>query len=207
MPKRTPYSNALERLYAVAEAQQGYFTAKQAVAAGFDPRNHPYHVRAGNWIRERRAIYRLARFPPADRPDLVMWSLWSMGRKEAAPGAFSHETALTIYELSDVMPAKLHMTVPAAFRRAAPIPKGLAIHRGVVDEEDVESRQGYRVTRPLRTLADLIEEGRVSPDLLRQAARQAVDRGLVRVSALRRAARLRPSVRDALEKLLREVSQ
>lgn len=205
MAKRTPYHKASERLYALAEAQQGYFTAKQAAAAGFDPRNHPYHVRAGNWVRERRAIYRLARFPPADRPDLVIWSLWSMGRKDAALGAFSHETALSIYELSDTMPAKLHMTVPAGFRRMAPIPKGLVLHRGSLSKEDVELRHGYQVTRPLRTLADLAEEGRVSPDILRQAAREALDRGLVRASAVRQAA-LRPSVRQTLERLLREVS-
>lgn len=207
MKKRAPYHKAFERLYAVAEAQQGYFTARQAAEAGFDPRNHPYHVRAGNWIRERRAIYRLARFPPADRPDLVMWSLWSMGRKEAVPGAFSHETALSVYELSDANPARLHMTVPARFRRMAPIPRGLVLHRGALSKEDLDLRQGYTITRPLRTLADLVEEGRVAPDLLLQAARQALDRGLVRLSSLRKAANLRPSVRVALEKLLREVSR
>lgn len=207
MAKRTPYHKAFERLYALAEAQQGYFTAKQAAAAGFDPRNHPYHVRAGNWVRERRAIYRLARFPPADRPDLVLWSLWSMGRKDAALGAFSHETALSVYELSDVMPARLHMTVPAWFRRMAPIPKGLILHRGNLNKEDVDLRQGYQVTRPLRTLADLVAEGRVSPDLLRQAAREALDRGLVRLSAIRQAMHLPAPVREALETLLKESSR
>ncbi len=204
MAKRTPYHQAFERLYTVAEGQQGYFTAKQAVEAGFDPRNHPYHVRVGNWIKERRAIYRLARFPPADRPDLIKWSLWSQGRKKSATGTFSHETALALYELSDANPAKLHMTVPAGFRRMVPIPKGLVLHRRTLNEEDIELRHGYQVTRPLRTLADLVEEGRVSPDILRQAAREAQDRGLVRLSVVRQATHLPPSVREALEKLLRE---
>lgn len=207
MAKRTPYHQAFERLYAVAEAQQGYFTAKQAVEAGFDWRNHPYHVQAGNWARERRGIYRLARFPPADRPDLVLWTLWSMGRKEAVPGAFSHETALAIHELSDAMPAKLHMTVPLGFRRRAAVPKGLVLHQATIEKEDLDLRQGYRVTRPLRTLADLLAEGRVSPDLLHQAAREALDRGLVRPSSVRQAAHLPPRVREALEKLLKEAAR
>ena len=38
-----------ERLQQVAGEQRGFFTARQAVQAGFDARNHTYHVKAGNW--------------------------------------------------------------------------------------------------------------------------------------------------------------
>lgn len=206
MGRRTPHAESHKRLYETAEAQQGYFTTKQAIEAGFDSRNHPYHVRAANWIRERRGIYRLALFPFADRPDLVIWSLWSRNRRGEAQGTFSHETALSIHELSDAMPAAIHMTVPRGFRRMAPIPKGLALHRGSLTKEDIEDRHGYRLTRPLRTLADLAEEGRISPDLLRQAVRDAFERGLIRPAAIRRAAHLPPAVREKLEKFLREAS-
>ena len=68
------------RLFAVAESQGGYFTAKQAEEAGFDRTNHTYHVRAGNWEREHRSIFRLAHYPANERPDLVLWSLWSRDR-------------------------------------------------------------------------------------------------------------------------------
>ena len=71
---------ALKRLYEIAEAQQGFFTTKQAKAAGFAENTHPYHVRVGNWIREHRGIYRLANFPQTERPDLMLWSLWSKNR-------------------------------------------------------------------------------------------------------------------------------
>ena len=46
------------RLFAVAESQGGYFTAKQAEESGFDRTNHAYHVRAGNWEREYRVCFR-----------------------------------------------------------------------------------------------------------------------------------------------------
>lgn len=196
--QRALHRRAFQRLYEAAEAQQGYFTAKQAKDAGFDERNHPYHVRAGNWVRERRSLYRLTRFPPADRPDLVLASLWSMDRKGVIQGTFSHETALTLYDLSDAMPARLHMTVPPTFRRTAPPPKGLLLHKGALRGEDVEERQGYRVTKPLTTLADLVAEGRISPDLLQQAAKEALDRGLLRLSAVRQAKHLPESVREQL---------
>jgi hypothetical protein len=46
------------RLFAIAEAQGGFFTAKQVEDAGFDRTNHAYHLRVGNWQREHRGIYR-----------------------------------------------------------------------------------------------------------------------------------------------------
>jgi hypothetical protein len=55
-------TEALRRLYEVAEHQQGLFTTKQAKAAGRAENTRPYHVQAGNWIPEHRGIYRLALF-------------------------------------------------------------------------------------------------------------------------------------------------
>ena len=38
-------------LMTIAQDQQGYFTTKQAIEAGYADNTHPYHVRAGNWER------------------------------------------------------------------------------------------------------------------------------------------------------------
>src|ERR1039458_3305351 len=84
--------------------------------------------KAGNWIREHRGIYRLALFPATDRPDLALWSLWSSNRKEEVEGAYSHQTAISLFNLSDLNPAKLHMTVPRSFRRNSQIPSILVLH-------------------------------------------------------------------------------
>ena len=46
-------------------------------------------------------------------------------------------------------------------------------------EQDVQTAQGFRFTRPLRTILDLIEQGTVERHFIRQALRQAVDRGLI----------------------------
>jgi predicted transcriptional regulator of viral defense system len=115
MKRGTPDS---AKLYGIAEGQQGLFTAKQAKACGYADNTHPYHVRAGHWIREHRGIYRLERFPASDEEQLVLWSLWSANRREVPQGVYSHATALAIHELSDAMPAKLHMTVPPAYGQA-----------------------------------------------------------------------------------------
>ncbi len=177
-------NRAAKGLYKIVEEQQGFFTTKQAKAAGFAENTHPYHVQSENWIREHRGIYRLARFPRGDRPDLMLWSLWSRNREEVAQGVYSHETALSLYELSDVMPAKLHMTVPKRFRRNSEIPRVLVLHFTDIPQSDIGTAHGVRITNPMRTILDLLHAGDVPLANLRQALREGLRRGLIRRSEI-----------------------
>jgi predicted transcriptional regulator of viral defense system len=175
---------AAKRLYEIAEVQNGFFTTKQAKAAGFADNTHPYHIHAGNWIREHRGIYRLANFPRGERPDLMLWSLWSRNRGEAAQGVYSHQTALTLHDLSDLMPAKLHMTVPRIFRRNSEIPRVLILYFADLPQSDIGVAHGVRVTRPMRTILDVLAGGEVPLAILRQAVREGLRRGLIRRSEI-----------------------
>jgi len=175
---------AAKHLYDLAEGQGGFFTTKQAKVAGFAENTHPYHVQVGNWIREHRGIYRLASFPRGERPDLMLWSLWSRNRREAAQGVYSHQTALSLHDLSDEMPAKLHMTVPRSFRRNSEIPRVLVLHFADLPQSDIGAADGVRVTKPFRTILDLLEGGEVLPAALRQALREGLRRGLIRRSEI-----------------------
>ena len=59
-----------------------------------------------------KANYRLSRFPPSRFEDLfVAWL------KCGPKSAISHESALAIYDLSDVLPAEVHITVPRTASR------------------------------------------------------------------------------------------
>src|SRR5437899_9261332 len=89
--KLGPYKEAARRLHEVAQSQQGFFTTKQAIRSGFAEKTHAYHVNAGNWIREHRGIYRLADFPTPERPDLMLWYLWSQNRQEVSEGVYRSE--------------------------------------------------------------------------------------------------------------------
>jgi hypothetical protein len=197
------HREASRRLFDFAEQQQGLFTTKQAKAAGFAENTHPYHVQAGNWVRERRGIYRLALYPAADRPDLVLWALWSRNRDEEVEGVYSHQTALSLYDLSDLNPAKLHMTVPSDFRRNSEIPGILVLHYADLPESDVQAGSGFKFTRPLRTILDLIETGTVERNFIRQALRQAVDRGLITRQQIRSAQMSGPARKLVQEALRR----
>ncbi len=199
------HREAARRLFEIAEQQQGFFTTKQAKAAGFAENTHPYHVQVGNWIREHRGIYRLTLFPMADRPDLVLWALWSRNRDEEVEGVYSHDTALSLYDLSDLNPAKLHMTVPTDFRRNSDIPGILVLHYADLPKSDVQTAQGFKFTRPLRTILDLIDAGTVERNFIRQALSQAVDRGLISRRRMR-SARMSGPARKIVEDVLRRVA-
>src|ERR1700719_1711669 len=175
---RGPRKEAARRLHEIAQSQQGFFTTKQAIRAGFSEKTHSYHVNARNWIREHRGIYRLADFPTPERPDLMLWYLWSQNRQEVPERAYSHDTALSLHELSDMMPSKLYMTDPRAFRRNSKIPEILVLHHAQLDRGNVQEMYGVRVTRPLRTIVDLLQSGHVDRSQLKQAVDEAIRRGL-----------------------------
>ena len=199
------HREAYRRLFEVADQQQGYFTAKQAKAAGFAENTHPYHVKAGNWVREHRGIYRLALYPWTDRPDLALWALWSRNRNEEIEGVYSHHTVLSFYNLSDLNPAKIHMTVPKDFRRNSEIPGVLLLHYADLPDSDVETAQGFKITRPLRAILDLIEAGTVERNFIRQAVTQAVDRGLITLQQIENA-RMTGPARLIVEEALRRAA-
>ena len=160
-----------------SRGQQGYFTSKQAAEVGFRLGSQAYHVKAGNWLRVERGIYRLARFPRSMEEQYVIYSLWSRNRAGKPVGVYSHETALSIHELSDANPSKLHMTVPPNFRRTAPTPKTLVLHIASLDEREIDSRQGFAVTRPIRAVADVAALG--LQDFAEQALREGTKRGVI----------------------------
>jgi len=200
---RTASPNERHReLSRLAQAQGGFFTAKQAGALGYTGSKRNYHVRAGNWVREHRGIYRLALFPEPERSDLILWWLWSRDRSDEPKGVFSHQTALSVHELMDLMPAKIDLTVPKEFRRGAPIPVVLRLHYAKVPLSDREVINGVPVTKALRTILDLWAEGKTPKPFLIAAFQEALRRGIITRTEVRRAAADSSSkaIMQALEK-------
>lgn len=167
------------RLFGIADAQQGFFTAKQAKEVGYFEESMVYHVRVGNWIREHRGIYRLAKYPVTEHSDLMLWYLWSRNRNEEPQGVYSHETALALHELSDVNPDKLHMTVPRGFRRNSSIPDILNLHVADLSRSDAQEMHGVAITKPIRTILDVAKDETIPREFLEQALSQARTRGLI----------------------------
>lgn len=97
---------------------------------------------------------------------------WQAGR------LVSHESAVDLLDLSNVIPHAVHLTVPRA-KRYRSGPPGVVIHTTVqpLQPSDVVIRRGIRVTSPLRTILDAASAG-TAPEQVELAIDQALRRGL-----------------------------
>ncbi len=176
---------AYRALLGIARAQGGYATSKQAAGAGFGYSHLTYHVQAGNLERVARGLYRLPEVTPSEQDELIRLSLLTRGRDDIPRAAASHATALALHELSDVLPRRVHLTLPAGWRQRAPA--GCVIHKADLRNDEHEEWEGFSVTTPLRTLLDVAADPRFPREQLDRAVDDALIDGLVSRSRLRRA--------------------
>jgi predicted transcriptional regulator of viral defense system len=180
---------ATRSLRATAQDQGGYFTAKQAKTSGYDYPHLEYHVSTGAFERIEHGLYRLADMPVAKDDDLIRLSLWSRNRADEPQAVASHESALVLHDLTELMPDEVHLTVPPGFRKEAP--RGCVLHKAVLTPGETEERIGFRVTTPLRTLLD-VAASTTSGEQVEKAVAEALARGLVRRTQLVKAIRNAP---------------
>jgi predicted transcriptional regulator of viral defense system len=172
-------------LYRLAESQAGYFTAQQALAAGMDRTTLRHHARpGGRYERAGRGLYRLRHFPSSPHEHVV--AAWLPLRDAGA--VVSHESALELYDLSDVIPSAVHLSLPRSKRGQRPRP-GVRLHTLERPPSATEARRiaGVPVTAPERTIIDALEAG-TRLEQVELAVRQALERGLTTPRRLRAAA-------------------
>ena len=154
------YTSDERALTTLAASHGGYFTSKQAAAIGYTAPKRSYHVHVGNWVRERRGSFDFRRDRLPGRPDLVIWWLWSRNRQDQPQGVYSHQTALSLHEMTDVMPRRLHMTVPRTFRRSVAIPKSIVLHVANLAHSDIEQIDGVPAHQGALHTIDVAPSGR-----------------------------------------------
>ena len=158
-----------DRLYETAESQAGYFTASQAREHGFSWERLSDNVKRGRFLRPFRGVYRLSHFPSSAHEDLfVAWL------RTGPHSIISHESALTLYNLSDVLPGEIHVIIPRTASRRRP---GLRLHTNSLKPEEITNREGLPVTTAARTIADVAING-LARELVVQSIREAIERGL-----------------------------
>jgi predicted transcriptional regulator of viral defense system len=166
-----------DSLLDLAVSQAGYFTTAQAAEHDFSPELLIHHVAQHRLERARRGIYRVRHLPPQEDEQLVQLWLWSHQQ-----GVLSHRTALALHDLSDVLPARVDLTVPAAWRaRRLRLPAELDLHFADLNPSERTWIGHVPVTTPARTIRDC-REAHLAPDLLEQALEQGVARGLFALS-------------------------
>lgn len=151
-----------------AQEQYGYVAAHQieSIRAAV---NH--QVKQGHIKRVERGIYRVVNYPLFDHEELMVAYLWSKHR-----AIFSHETALYLHDLSDVLPGEIHLTLPR---------EDMSLRRTIPDLynvyfKDVESDwyDVLPITTVPQTLIDVACTG-LDMDQLRMAVKQAKARGQI----------------------------
>lgn len=157
-------------LYEIAENQAGYFTAQQAHSAGFSKERISYYVTTGKFSRIQRGIYRLVQFPGSPYEDLfVAWL------RTGPDSVISHESALYLYNLSDILPGEIHVIIPRSGSRRR---KGIRLHTNRLNSDEITWREGLPATSSARTIIDVTASGNAE-EQIRKAVHEAIRQGLV----------------------------
>lgn len=185
----------------ISYGQDGYFTSRQAREAGFSPQLLAHHVRSGRYERVRRGLYRLRGYPGSTHEEVrAKWL--AVGAERAV---VSHESALDLHELSDVLPNTVHLLIDRD-DRGMRRPKGVTLHTTTepIDPSEVVSREGIRVTDPVRSIFDAAGFG-TGPEQIEMAIRQVLDAGMTtRRSLLSRADQRGGRVADLVRRTVGE---
>lgn len=168
MPGRI-YTELLE----LAQDQHGYLRAEDVRHAGFDPKRLVDYERRGIAERVAYGVYRMRGIPPDELDEYMRATLWPMGA-----GVLSHETALDLYELCDVNPAHIDVTVPHGYRTHRPLPTPYRLHRRDLAKWETARLRGLPIVTPLRAILDAVET-RVRGELIEQAIQTAEQQSLI----------------------------
>jgi predicted transcriptional regulator of viral defense system len=180
----TAEGSDLRGLEAFALSQGGYFDRRDALAYGLTDSLLSYHTRTGRFERVLPGVYRLAMAPVSPHDEYLLAWVWTNYR-----GAISHESALALYDVADILPPRVHVTVPRPFHRAS---APFQVHLAPLTSEEVQSYNGVCVTTPARSIVDAAATG-TDPTQIHKAVREVLDRGLATADMLRTAAVRHPN--------------
>ncbi len=164
-----------DALYKIAESQSGYFTTAQAESAGYSLQALFSLKKHNKFNHIAHSIYRINHYPFFENEDIMVAVL-----KSGPQAVVSHNTALAVYQLSDIMPAAIHLTIPKNRFRGHP---EIRYHISKITPQEITSFNGLPITTVERTITDGIRSG-IEPTLIRQAIDQAIRRGMITKSSL-----------------------
>lgn len=164
-----------KKLFDIATDNYGFVTVDDARRAGIRPQRLAEMATRGALRREGFGVYRLDPFPAHELDSYRMATLWPHG----VEGVLSHETALDLYSLSDVNPAKIHITVPKGYRvRHREMPTPYRLHHEDLNERDLTRFEGIPIVTAAKAIRQC-HEAQFRRDLLRQALEDAKRQRLI----------------------------
>jgi hypothetical protein len=171
--KWIPEEARWDRLTQIAIRQDGYVTLSQVRRTGYTDEIFLAMIPRGKVERVASDVFRLVHFPRSDHEELIV--LWLQTDRK---GVISHDTALLLHELSDILPRRRHITVPPGWDPGdRQLGAKIVLHHAEVGEDEIRWLGPVPYTAPLRTLRDCIAS-HLSPDLIEQAVADGLQRGM-----------------------------
>jgi predicted transcriptional regulator of viral defense system len=165
------------QLHELATEQYGYVTTRDAAHLGLPEHALRQVADWGGMARVAFGVYRFDDIPTTGR-DSFMEAVLIVG-----DGAFlMADAVLALHDLALVNPSRLRVGVPRRFRKN--VPPTLEVIWRVVPATDLEVFEHIPCTTVARALVDSM--GIVMAERLRDAAREAADRGLLRRGEINR---------------------
>lgn len=168
-----------------AQQQYGFLTPDDARALGIDPTQLRLMAARHTLEHLSRGLYRMPVVPATPLDSYMEAVLWT-GRQ----GVLSHDTALDLYELCDVNPSAIHLTVPNGFRTRKAVPEIYRLHRFDLDPKEVGWHEGIPIVTAEQAILGGVEQA-LGWQLVDQAIEAARARGLITRPAAERLAALR----------------
>ncbi len=162
------------QLAEIAVDQHGLFELEDSRVVGYADNTIAQMARRGVLERVCHGTYRIPFLSGGRLSAYMEAALWPAGVR----GVLSHDTALDLWDVSEVNPGKIHITVPRAHRPQRKLPAAYVIHRENLLDAEVTAIEGI----PVVTLERAVREcaaAHLSPDLLEQAVRHGRERGLL----------------------------
>ena len=158
------------QLYRIAERQGGYFSLSQAKGLELQRGQIYRGLKRKRFEKVAWGVYRFVQFPAA-RFEEVHIAVLSAG-EQAIVG---FQTALYIYELSDIIPDEIHLILPPTSSRRRP---GVRVHTVKVKPSDITMWEDFKITTVARTIVD-VARTHFDEAQIELAVYQALVRGLV----------------------------
>lgn len=158
----------IDRLREVALEQYGYVTTAQAAEVGVTKDALSKLAKRGRLDRTAFGVYRVPQIPITPYDRFMLAVLWT-GADEAV---LSHETALDLYDVCDINPTTIHLTVAAVRRIKRGGGEGYTLHKQDLNSDQTTWWEGL----PTVTLSTAIEQSAKdgTPSYL---LRQAIENG------------------------------
>jgi predicted transcriptional regulator of viral defense system len=173
-----------DTLRELASEHEGIFTVGEAEEAGVPRALVVQLAHRGRLDRLDQGLYRFPAWPRTTLQQYHEAVLWPRAHRELKYALVSYDSALELYNLTNLNPGVIHVTLPPKTRISRRRPTWLRLHFADVPEADRAWEQGI----PIVSLPRAIEE--IGPvrgaDVVHRAVSEARERRLLREDELQR---------------------